>query len=127
MIRRPPRSTPLYSSAASDVYKRQVGFGQVQHGHVIVTVRIESCRDQQQLGLKSFQRRQPMLCDGCTKFASPGSGWKRHVDDMLVAAICANVRIERVLKSGTQHDTRFAVKNGFGTVAVMNIEIRYRH
>ena len=24
MIRRPPRSTPLYSSAASDVYKRQV-------------------------------------------------------------------------------------------------------
>src|SRR5660397_29074 len=27
MIRRPPRSTPLYSSAASDVYKRQVWGG----------------------------------------------------------------------------------------------------
>src|SRR5660397_297010 len=27
MIRRPPRSTPLYSSAASDVYKRQNLFG----------------------------------------------------------------------------------------------------
>ena len=26
MIRRPPRSTPLYSSAASDVYKRQLWF-----------------------------------------------------------------------------------------------------
>src|SRR5660397_130748 len=26
MIRRPPRSTPLYSSAASDVYKRQIVF-----------------------------------------------------------------------------------------------------
>src|SRR5665647_3831356 len=26
MIRRPPRSTPLYSSAASDVYKRQPFF-----------------------------------------------------------------------------------------------------
>src|SRR5674476_1697280 len=25
MILRPPRSTPLYSSAASDVYKRQLG------------------------------------------------------------------------------------------------------
>src|SRR5450759_2725924 len=25
MIRRPPRATPLYSSAASDVYKRQLG------------------------------------------------------------------------------------------------------
>src|SRR5660398_172715 len=27
MIRRPPRSTPLYSSAASDVYKRQLLVG----------------------------------------------------------------------------------------------------
>src|SRR5660397_213030 len=26
MIRRPPRSTPLYSSAASDVYKRQLHY-----------------------------------------------------------------------------------------------------
>src|SRR5674476_265577 len=44
MIRRPPRSTPLYSSAASDVYKRQ-HFGSesaglsvlpvsLQHGHL---------------------------------------------------------------------------------------------
>eukprot|EP00826_Nyctotherus_ovalis_P060115 TRINITY_DN840_c0_g1_i5.p1 TRINITY_DN840_c0_g1~~TRINITY_DN840_c0_g1_i5.p1 ORF type:complete len:159 (-),score=40.68 TRINITY_DN840_c0_g1_i5:436-858(-) len=35
MIRRPPRSTPLYSSAASDVYKRQVhgiGFSEVPEG-----------------------------------------------------------------------------------------------
>ena len=31
MIRRPPRSTPLYSSAASDVYKRQAeGFYNTQ-------------------------------------------------------------------------------------------------
>ena len=29
MIRRPPRATPLYSSAASDVYKRQV-LGHIQ-------------------------------------------------------------------------------------------------
>src|SRR5450759_4823961 len=38
MIRRPPRSTPLYSSAASDVYKRQEQWNGVQkgifhHGH----------------------------------------------------------------------------------------------
>ena len=26
MIRRPPRATPLYSSAASDVYKRQASY-----------------------------------------------------------------------------------------------------
>ena len=30
MIRRPPRSTPLYSSAASDVYKRQVVLGNIE-------------------------------------------------------------------------------------------------
>src|SRR5665647_3975404 len=30
MIRRPPRSTPLYSSAASDVYKRQAQH--LEHG-----------------------------------------------------------------------------------------------
>ncbi len=28
MIRRPPRSTPIKSSAASDVYKRQLGIPQ---------------------------------------------------------------------------------------------------
>ena len=28
MIRRPPRSTPLYSSAASDVYKRQLFYNE---------------------------------------------------------------------------------------------------
>src|SRR5665647_101269 len=33
MIRRPPRSTPLYSSAASDVYKRQLrGSGKLLRG-----------------------------------------------------------------------------------------------
>ena len=32
MIRRPPRSTPLYSSAASDVYKRQTPNG-TKHGN----------------------------------------------------------------------------------------------
>eukprot|EP00826_Nyctotherus_ovalis_P016866 TRINITY_DN1491_c0_g1_i6.p1 TRINITY_DN1491_c0_g1~~TRINITY_DN1491_c0_g1_i6.p1 ORF type:complete len:133 (+),score=13.84 TRINITY_DN1491_c0_g1_i6:25-399(+) len=36
MIRRPPRSTPLYSSAASDVYKRQLLLHpRVRHIHVV--------------------------------------------------------------------------------------------
>ena len=34
MIRRPPRSTPLYSSAASDVYKRQHLFQQQSMTHL---------------------------------------------------------------------------------------------
>src|SRR5665647_2031881 len=32
MLRRPPRSTPLYSSAASDVYKRQGGLQRRRDG-----------------------------------------------------------------------------------------------
>src|SRR5660398_270641 len=43
MIRRPPRSTPLYSSAASDVYKRQI---RVQDGRPVVTEFIcEDCNE----------------------------------------------------------------------------------
>ena len=47
MIRRPPRSTPLYSSAASDVYKRQVAqwpvelLGLVMKGLVVLAMREE--------------------------------------------------------------------------------------
>src|SRR5660398_99886 len=36
MIRRPPRSTPLYSSAASDVYKRQTLDELRQSGEIVV-------------------------------------------------------------------------------------------
>src|SRR5665647_2791106 len=34
MIRRPPRSTPLYSSAASDVYKRQAQEADLLQGRI---------------------------------------------------------------------------------------------
>ena len=39
MIRRPPRSTPLYSSAASDVYKRQ--YSKFKVGAALLTKRGE--------------------------------------------------------------------------------------
>src|SRR5660398_320773 len=35
MLRRPPRSTPLYSSAASDVYKRQRPWDRDRDGFVL--------------------------------------------------------------------------------------------
>eukprot|EP00826_Nyctotherus_ovalis_P037491 TRINITY_DN3418_c0_g2_i1.p2 TRINITY_DN3418_c0_g2~~TRINITY_DN3418_c0_g2_i1.p2 ORF type:complete len:151 (+),score=29.68 TRINITY_DN3418_c0_g2_i1:25-453(+) len=41
MIRRPPRSTPLYSSAASDVYKRQLLLYGKSSLHSQVSVRIK--------------------------------------------------------------------------------------
>src|SRR5450631_2962895 len=90
-------------------------------------MRIESRRNQQQLRLKAFQRGQPMLCDGGAKFLSLCSGGKRSVDDMVVAALCSEVWIKWMLKSGTQHDARFVVKNVFRAIAVMYVEIRNRH
>src|SRR5660397_249212 len=38
MIRRPPRSTPLYSSAASDVYKRQNFFSATYPDRLVTKV-----------------------------------------------------------------------------------------
>ena len=40
MIRRPPRSTPLYSSAASDVYKRQL-----VDGPLLLLVRLQNLQE----------------------------------------------------------------------------------
>src|SRR5674476_465498 len=44
MIRRPPRSTPLYSSAASDVYKRQLLYRIVVHKfHIAIEAAGDHC------------------------------------------------------------------------------------
>src|SRR5660398_50009 len=51
MIRRPPRSTPLYSSAASDVYKRQDGIVMAGNGTFHI-----------QVNGKGGHSSQPELC-----------------------------------------------------------------
>src|SRR5674476_979447 len=56
MLRRPPRSTPLYSSAASDVYKRQgEGCARISSGAVPWHV----CLQQRHQGAQSLARRWP--------------------------------------------------------------------
>src|SRR5660398_165093 len=45
MIRRPPRSTPLYSSAASDVYKRQEVDGGYREARVEGVTGEQACPD----------------------------------------------------------------------------------
>ena len=58
MLRRPPRSTPLYSSAASDVYKRQALYdkGKVIMDGVLLTLHGEEHRKRRKLEHKIFQR-----------------------------------------------------------------------
>eukprot|EP00826_Nyctotherus_ovalis_P062596 TRINITY_DN9086_c0_g1_i11.p1 TRINITY_DN9086_c0_g1~~TRINITY_DN9086_c0_g1_i11.p1 ORF type:complete len:222 (-),score=78.33 TRINITY_DN9086_c0_g1_i11:27-671(-) len=45
MIRRPPRSTPLYSSAASDVYKRQVSTQSTWGNNKMMNIELEELGD----------------------------------------------------------------------------------
>ena len=56
MIRRPPRSTPLYSSAASDVYKRQLFVGRL----VVFCARTE---------LAALYQSEYVICDGTFEMA----------------------------------------------------------
>src|SRR5665647_1530860 len=64
MIRRPPRSTPLYSSAASDVYKRQLLSRRGLYHHVL----LPSLQDHQ----VQKQGRRLFLADDSGLTGSPG-------------------------------------------------------
>src|SRR5450759_4225671 len=71
MIRPPPRSTPLYSSAASDVYKRQtyqIRRGDIGGGMRGRQVEIEQRLDQS-LWMRWKQRRFPL--DRCPAEKKP--------------------------------------------------------
>src|SRR5665647_3947474 len=59
MIRRPPRSTPLYSSAASDVYKRQMYEGDMSRKRNLVDFgfRLPSAMDNRPLRWEEFLDR----------------------------------------------------------------------
>src|SRR5665647_2466085 len=57
MIRRPPRSTPLYSSAASDVYKRQA-----PHTPHFCIVDISFCKLEGS-AVSCANRRDPLMSD----------------------------------------------------------------
>ena len=103
-----------------------VRFGEPQHRHVVVAVRVESGRDQQQLGLETFQRGQPVLGHRSAEPFPACPGGERHIDDMFVAAAGAAIGVERMLEGGAQHHARLVVKNVLRAVAVMHVEIRDR-
>src|SRR5674476_1095454 len=69
MIRRPPRSTPLYSSAASDVYKRQKS-GSADGDEV----RVPAYRSHQQVALGSVDRSGELSRHGVRDRQALGHG-----------------------------------------------------
>ena len=68
MIRRPPRSTPLYSSAASDVYKRQ-GLTSTRQIRGIV----QTCFD-----LASKKMRKEGFVEDADRLSTATVHWLRH-------------------------------------------------
>src|SRR5674536_209126 len=81
MIRRPPRSTLSSSSAASDVYKRQL-FRCVNGKTVIISYRRLVCDNLSGLNVMRWQRILPILCvlllfslatAGCTVSLNPSN------------------------------------------------------
>src|SRR5660397_16963 len=87
MIRRPPRSTPLYSSAASDVYKRQTlepqcalspqppkyGSSECGNGHPLEKLRPASCAsgDETPCSAQSDPYRAGKACGYCRPAPPP--------------------------------------------------------
>src|SRR5660397_126551 len=110
MIRRPPRSTPLYSSAASDVYKRQ----DVERGRAAWAMRARtrgSCGSGLRWGdmaLLGSGGRRAMLC-------------RRPADDDLTMVTCeGRLHKDFVAKESNrnekfprlEHGVRFASHQG---------------
>ena len=87
MLRQPPRSTPLYSSAASDVYKRQV----VGHAYMIVLIPLTwmvfAITDMGQLGVYAGR----LIGIGANGFGSVFEGDVAKFADMygVLMIICA--------------------------------------
>ena len=76
MIRRPPRSTPLYSSAASDVYKRQPPEDTVPQGrHFRATIAKTTvqwglkCTKSRAVAVKGFATRQAILSPNARSYS----------------------------------------------------------
>src|SRR5450759_1616510 len=115
MILRPPRSTPLYSSAASDVYKRQpsdVAFERVkvslrnvhQVRHVFVQVDIQSlCIDLGQPGNRTNEGGQ--LAD------VPAAELRKSCVELLSSSL-QRQRYSDFIESGLSR--LFYVRQGFG-------------
>ena len=87
MIRRPPRSTPLYSSAASDVYKRQVKNSEPSS---VKEVNSEKVADKDKVASTEEQSKQPQRRKAIV-FAS--SIAKKMDKERLEKELCCEVEI----------------------------------
>ena len=103
MIRRPPRSTPLYSSAASDVYKRQLLADHLISVHGLV-VDVVPCSCNRRRHRRQQDEGYDMFCES----ARPWLRTKQH-----------GFRGRR--------QTRFLLERGVARPPSMNLRAPYTH
>jgi len=113
MIQRPPRSPPLYSSAASDVYKRQLSINPTRklQGFVIIKTSVDSLPTLHRriicclnLGQVTTTRPLPVLAivfsvGGALCPVTPPTGLISSVT--LIVLICYEQHIQIPAKTGT--------------------------
>ena len=100
---------------------------QLQHRHIVVTVRVESRGDKHHLGLEPLERRQPVGNDGFPELPAAAAGGKGNVHHALRAACGAAVWIERMLERRHHQHALVVAEDVFGAVAVMDVEIDDRN
>ncbi len=95
--------------------------------HVLFGVAVEAGGDHHQLRAEPFQRRQPVLGDGCPEFGALGAGRQRGVDQVFGFGLVAGERVERMLERRAEQDARVVSEDLLGAVAVVDVEIDDRH
>ena len=86
MIRRPPRSTPLYSSAASDVYKRQVDENNRHADLSAAAVKIEDGKDPEMIAAERIARQLYRESNG-PRITSKSRKKGNEICDHLIASL----------------------------------------
>lgn len=92
-------------------------------GDLVIHMRIETGRDQNQLRPVHIERRQPARDDGIAKRRAITACRQRHVNGTPAPADSTGVRIEWMLESRTEQYPVVILENVLGTIAVMHIEI----
>ena len=103
-----------------------VGFHQRHVGHLVFAMGIKTGGDENHLGPKRIQRRQPALGHQLAHHVAPRAGGHRHIDAVgrhFGHRRGAAIRIEGVLEKADHQHPRIVGKHFLGAITVMDIEV----
>jgi hypothetical protein len=105
----------------------KVGFHQVELGHIVFSMSIETSRDHNQFWPKMIDSVEPTgLDNGPERFASGPRG-KGQVDDVITDSVCPHIWVERVLEAAAEQDPGIITEDILGAITMMHIKIDDRN